>query len=123
MSSNPKQTPTWRRWQRFKANRRGYVSLILFTLLFVASLFAEVISNDKPFVVHYNGQFYFPLLTVYPETTFGGEFDTEADYQAPAVRQRLAGNGNWALMPPNPHSYASINLNINGPVPSPPSAV
>lgn len=123
MSSNPKQTPTWRRWQRFKANRRGYVSLILFSLLFVTSLFAEAISNDKPFVVHYNGRFYFPLLAAYPETTFGGEFDTEADYQAPAIRQRLASNGNWALMPPNPHSYSSINLNINGPVPSPPSSV
>ncbi len=123
MSTSQKQTPNRRRWLRFKANRRGYVSLILFSLLFVASLFAEVLSNDKPFVVYYNQQFYFPLLTSYPETTFGGEFDTEADYRAPVIRERLASNGNWALMPPNPHSYASINLNIRGPVPSPPSAV
>lgn len=123
MSTSQKQTPNRRRWLRFKANRRGYLSLILFGLLFVASLFAEVLSNDKPFVVYYNQQFYFPLLTSYPETTFGGEFDTEADYRAPAIRERLAGNGNWSLFPPNPHSYASINLNIRGPVPSPPSSV
>ncbi len=123
MSTPPKQTPNQRRWQRFKANRRGYVSLILFALLFVASLFAEVLSNDKPFVVYYHQHYYFPLFTAYPETTFGGDFDTETDYQDPTVRQRLASNGNWALFPPNPHSYASINLNINGPVPSPPSRV
>jgi microcin C transport system permease protein len=123
MSKPPKQTPNWRRWRRFKANRRGYISLILFSVLFIGSLFAEVLSNDKPFVVYYNQQFYYPLVTAHPETTFGGEFDTEADYRAPAVRQRLASNGNWALMPPNPHSYASINLNIKGPVPSPPSQI
>jgi len=123
MSKPPQQTPNWRRWQRFKANRRGYISLITFSLLFVASLFAEVLSNDRPFVVYYNQQFYSPLFNAYPETTFGGEFDTEADYQAPVIRERLASNGNWALMPPNPHSYASINLDIKGPVPSPPSSV
>ncbi|MEW6593902.1 MAG: ABC transporter permease [Thermodesulfobacteriota bacterium] len=123
MSSNPKQTPARRRWQRFKTNRRGYVSLILFSLFFVTSLFAEVLSNDRPFVVYYKQQFYFPLFAAYPETTFGGEFDTEADYRAPAIRERLTSNGNWALMPPNPHSYASINLDIGGPVPSPPSSV
>jgi microcin C transport system permease protein len=69
-----------RRWKRFKSNRRGYYSLILFTILFVISLGAEMISNDKPFLIYYEGGLYWPIFKAYPETTFGGDFDTETDY-------------------------------------------
>ncbi|MFA6282638.1 MAG: ABC transporter permease [Desulfurivibrionaceae bacterium] len=111
-----------RRWRRFKANRRGYYSLILFSVCFLLSLGAEILSNDKPLLVSYQGSFYFPLLRDYPETTFGGEFDTETDYQDPFIKQRLTTGANHALFPLNPHSYASINLQLNQPVPSPPDA-
>ncbi|OGQ88987.1 MAG: peptide ABC transporter permease [Deltaproteobacteria bacterium RIFOXYD12_FULL_56_24] len=118
---NPKpQKLSSRRWRRFKANKRGYYSLILFSLCFLFSLGAELLSNDKPLLVSYQGSLYFPLLKEYPETTFGGEFATEADYQDPFVRHRLTSNANFALFPPNPHSFASINLQLNQPVPSPP---
>jgi len=119
MNQNPQKLSS-RRWRRFKANKRGYYSLILFSLCFLLSLGAEILSNDKPLLVSYQGSLYFPLLREYPETTFGGEFDTETDYQDPFVKQRLTSGGNLALFAPNPHSYASINLQLNQPVPSPP---
>ena len=72
-----------RRWQNFKANRRGYWSFWLFLVLFVVSLFAEFIANDKPFLVSYDGKSYFPVVVTYPETAFGGEFETAADYRDP----------------------------------------
>ncbi|MDA8164098.1 MAG: ABC transporter permease [Desulfobacteraceae bacterium] len=110
-----------RRWRRFKGNRRGYWSLVIFTVLFGLSLFAEVLSNDKPLLVRYEGRYYFPVAVCYPETTFGGVFETEADYQDPFVLARITHGGNFAIFPPNPHGYASINLNLHQPVPSPPS--
>ncbi len=110
-----------RRWSRFKANKRGYYSLIIFSVLFGLCLFAEVLSNDKPLVVHYQGGWYFPLLQSYPETTFGGEFLTETDYRDPFFRKRMREAGNWALFPPNPHSYDSINLDLTQTAPAPPS--
>ena len=119
MNQNPQKLSS-RRWRRFKANKRGYYSLILFSLCFLLILGAEILSNDKPLLVSYQGSLYFPLLREYPETTFGGEFDTETDYQDPFVKQRLTSGGNLALFAPNPHSYASINLQLNQPVPSPP---
>ena len=109
-----------RRWRRFKGNKRGYYSLILFSICFVLSLGAEILSNDKPLLVSYQGSLYFPLLKAYPETTFGGVFETETDYQDPFVRHRLTTEGNRAIFPLNPHSYDSINLQIRQPVPSPP---
>ena len=110
-----------RRWRAFKKNRRGYYSLILFLFFFGISLFAEVLSNDKPIIVYYQGHYYFPLIKEYPETTFGGDFDTETDYRDPYILEKLRANGNWVIFPPNPHSYNSINLSLNQPVPSPPS--
>ena len=77
-----------RRWQNFKRNRRGYFSLWIFLVLFITSLFAEVIANDKPFMVQYNGRVYFPALFTYSETTFGGEFETAADYRDPYRSRR-----------------------------------
>ncbi len=110
-----------RRWRAFKNNRRGYFSLLIFLLLFVTSLFAEFLSNDKPLLVRYEGGLYFPLLKSYPETTFGGDFETEADYRDPYILDQLSRGGNKVYFPPNPHSYNSINLNLDRPVPSPPS--
>jgi len=110
-----------RRWRAFKKNRRGYYSLFLFLLLFGTSLFAEVLSNDTPLVVSYEGNLYFPLLKGYPETVFGGDFETETDYRDPYILKRLTSDGNSVVFPPNPYSYNSINLNLDQPVPSPPS--
>ncbi len=119
ITPNPQKLSS-RRWRRFKANRRGYYSLIIFSICFFLSLGAEILSNDKPLLISYQGSFYSPLVREYPETTFGGEFDTETDYQDPFIKQRLTTGGNFALFPPNPHSYASINLQLKQPVPSPP---
>ncbi len=117
----PKNSLIRRRWRKFRANRRGYWSLVVFTVLFVLSLGAELLSNDKPFLVIYEGEMYYPLLTSYPETTFGGDFATETDYRDPYILEKITSNGNRAFFPINPHSYASINPNLNVPVPSPPT--
>ncbi len=110
-----------KRWHRFKSNRRGFFSLVLFVLLFGFSLFAEVLSNDKPLYVRYEGQSYFPLVQAYPETTFGGSFATETDYRDPFILEQLKRDGNVVLFPPNPHRFNSINLDLDRPVPSPPT--
>jgi len=115
-------SPSARAWRRYKANRRGYYSLWIFALLFVLSLFAEVLSNDKPLLIRYEGAFYAPLLVSYPETTFGGDFETEADYNDPYIRDKLSAEDNWALFPLNPYSYNSINYETDQPNPAPPSA-
>lgn len=111
-----------KRWIRFRKNRRGFYSLILFTFLFGISLFAEVLCNDTPLAVRYNGQWYFPLLQMYPETVFGGDFATETDYRDSYIRQRLSSGGNLIIFPPNPHSFNTINQNLDRPTPAPPSA-
>lgn len=110
-----------RRWRRFCRNRRGFYSLIIFTFIFVTSLFAEAISNDVPLLVIYEGEAYYPLFKDYPETTFGGDFETKTDYLDPYILEKLTSNGNKIFFPLNRHSYQSINFNINGPVPSPPT--
>ena len=86
-----------RAWKRFKANKRGYYSLWLFIILFGLSLFAEILSNDKPLLVYYENSFYAPIFKTYPETTFAGDFETEADYVDPFVKNLLNENGNWAI--------------------------
>lgn len=115
-------SPGQRAWQRFRQNRRGYYSLWIFSLLFAFSLFAEVISNDKPLLVYYQQQFYVPLLHTYPETTFGGDFFSETDYNDPFIRKKLSTGGNWAIYPLNPYSYNTINYYAKQPNPAPPSA-
>lgn len=112
-----------RRWRLFRQNKRGFYSLILFSILFGLSLFAEVLSNDKPILIRYENQWYFPLWNTYPETVFGGDFETEADYRDPYILEKLTTEGNTAIFPLNPHSYNSINLELDGPVPSPPTKV
>jgi microcin C transport system permease protein len=110
-----------RRWQNFKANRRGYWSLWVFLLLFVVSLFAEVIANDKPFLIRLDGRFYFPVFVTYPETAFGGEFETAADYRDPYLRDLIAKKGGTVLWPPIRYSYNTHNLDLPTPAPSPPT--
>ena len=112
-----------RRWQNFRANRRGYWSFILFTILFVVTLFAEFIANDKPFLVSHDGAYYMPVFRMYPETAFGGDFETEADYRDPYLQQLIAEKGGWMLWPPIRFSYQTINLELPAPAPAPPSSV
>ncbi|MDH5600913.1 MAG: ABC transporter permease, partial [Gammaproteobacteria bacterium] len=115
-------SPYYRNWLRFKNNRRGYISLWVFMVLFILSLFAEVLSNDKPLIIHFNDGYYFPVIKEYSETFFGGDFDTEADYNDPYVRKLLSEGNNWALYPLNPYSYDTINYFTKHPNPAPPSA-
>ena len=109
-----------RRLANFKANRRGYVSFHIFLLLFGLTLFAEFIANDKPFLIQYDGGIYLPFLKAYPETTFGGDFPTEADYTDPFVVELIEERG-WMLWPPIPYSYDTVVLDLPGPAPSPPT--
>ncbi|KLN66452.1 MULTISPECIES: ABC transporter permease [Vibrio] len=110
------------RWLRFKANKRGYWSMWLFGLLFIMSLFAELIANDKPMLVEFDNQWYFPVVTQYAETEFGGEFETEADYTDPYVIELIEEKG-YIVWPLIRFSYDTINYNIGGAVPSPPDDV
>ncbi len=137
-----------RRWSNFRKNRRAYWALILFCILFGASLFAELIANDKPILVSYRGELYTPILNFYPETTFGGDFKTEAIYRDAEVKCLIETGGldscfddpqgvmadasdgvvdgksiqkGWALWPPIPYSYNTI-VDIRGVAPSPPDA-
>jgi microcin C transport system permease protein len=114
-------SPGQRAWHRFKSNKRGYVSLWVFTILFLLSLFAEVLSNDKPLIVHFQNNYYFPILKTYPETIFGGDFETEADYQDEYIREKLSKDGNWFYEPVNPYSYSTINYSSDLPNPAAPS--
>lgn len=108
-------------WLAFKRTKRGFWSFILFSVLFFICLFAEFIANDKPLLIHYNDHFYFPILTAYAETDFGGDFDTEANYQDEYV-QELIQNKGWILWPLIPFHYTTIVQNMDQPAPAPPSA-
>jgi microcin C transport system permease protein len=109
-----------RRWDNFKANRRGYWSLWIFLILFLLSLGAEFIANDKPLLVRYDGRWYIPIFVAYPETEFGGDFSTEAYYRDPHVQELIQAKG-WMLWPPIRFSYQTVNYNLTGPTPAPPS--
>ncbi|HEY0851952.1 MAG TPA: ABC transporter permease [Bradyrhizobium sp.] len=110
-----------RRWQSFKANRRGYWSLWIFLILFVVSLFAELIANDRPFMIKYDGRLYWPAFVSYAETTFGGDFETAADYRDPYLQKLIADKGGWIVWPPIRYSYDTHNLDLPTPAPSPPT--
>ncbi len=137
-----------RRWRNFRANRRAYWSLIIFSILFILSLFAELLANDKPIMVSYRGEIYTPIWNFYPETAFGGDFRTEAVYRdievqclivsggreecwddpegviADAEDGQIAGEAietGWILWPPVTYSYETVNQ-IPGTAPSPPDA-
>jgi microcin C transport system permease protein len=118
-----RMTPlTRRRLANFRANRRGFWSLWLFLAIFGISLCAEFIANDRPILIRYDGAFYMPIFTAYPETTFGGEFPTEADYRDPAVQELIHKNG-WMIWPPIPFGARTINYDLPVPAPAPPSAI
>ena len=138
-----------RRWRNFRANKRAYWSLVLFSILFGLSLFAEVLANDKPLLVRHNGAFYLPILRFYPETAFGGDFQTEAVYRDVEVQCLIVAAGSqacwddpagilaearasgtaagepvqtgWILWPPIPYSFNTVN-DIQGTAPSAPDA-
>ncbi|MFS1506505.1 ABC transporter permease, partial [Vibrio lentus] len=110
------------RWLRFKANKRGFISLWIFTILFGLSLFAEIIANDKPLLVSYDNQWFVPVINEYAETEFGGEFETEADYKDPYVIELIEDSG-YIVWPVIPFSYDTINFDISGAVPSEPDSV
>ena len=113
-------SPTRRAWARFRRNRLGYWSLLIFCVVVVLSLAAELISNDRPLLVRYQGQFYVPVMQEYPETTFGGDFQTPTDYLDPFIREQLARPGNWAVYAPNPYGPKTLNYFAKSPNPSPP---
>ncbi|MCW5702598.1 MAG: ABC transporter permease [Bradyrhizobium sp.] len=110
-----------RRWQNFKANRRGYWSLWIFLVLFAVSLFAELIANDRPFLIKYDGKLYWPAFVSYSETTFGGDFETAADYRDPYLQKLIDDRGGWIVWPPIRYSYDTHNLDLPTPAPSPPT--
>ena len=110
-----------RRWENFKANRRGWWSLWLFLSLFFLTLFAELVANDKPFLIKFQDNYFIPVLKVYPETTFGGDFETEAEYRDPFVSELIEAQG-WMLWPPIRYSYDTINYDLPVPAPSPPTS-
>ncbi|MCR9174583.1 MAG: ABC transporter permease [Alphaproteobacteria bacterium] len=111
-----------RRLDNFKRNRRGFWSLWIFLVLFAVSLLADVVANEKPVLISYDGGFYIPITTVYPETTFGGDFPTEADYRDPFVQELIAEKGGWMIWPLIPFSYQTIDRELSTPAPSPPDA-
>jgi microcin C transport system permease protein len=115
------QRPSARAWGRFKRNRLGFWSLMLFCILVVLSLFAEVLSNDKPLLVRFNGEFYFPMVRTYPEKVFGGDFETATDYLDPFIRDKLTRDGNWAVYAPNPYGPNTLNYFAKEPNPGRPS--
>ena len=114
-------SPTRRAWLRFRRNRLGFVSLVIFCALVLLSLAAELVSNDRPLVVVYQGQTHWPMLKDYPETTFGGDFATPTDYLDPFIRDKLAEPGNWALFAPNRYGPKTLNYFAKSPNPAPPT--
>ena len=110
-----------RRWQNFTTNRRGYWSLWVFLVLFFVTLFAEFIANDKPLYVSYDGKSYFPVVFTYPETAFGGDFETAADYRDPFLQKLIADKHGSIVWPPIRYSYDTHNLDLPTPAPSKPT--
>ena len=115
-------SPAARAWQRFRRHRRGYISLWIFGVLFGISLFAGVLSNDRPLLASYQGRWYTPLWHDYPETTFGGGFLAPTEWHDPFIQRQFAQDGNWALWPLNRYSFNTLNYYADLPNPAPPSA-
>ncbi|MDR6855356.1 microcin C transport system permease protein [Variovorax guangxiensis] len=114
-------SPGRRAWLRFKRNRLGFWSLVLFASMVVVSLFAEVLSTDRPLIVRYEGKTYFPVLRDYSEKTFGGDFETPTDYLDPFIRERITQGGNWAIYAPNPYGPKTLNYFAKSPSPAAPT--
>ncbi|MET3389593.1 microcin C transport system permease protein [Variovorax sp. 1140] len=114
-------SPGRRAWRRFRRNPLGFWSLVIFSALVVLSLFAEVLSTDKPLIVRYEGQTYFPVLRDYSEKTFGGDFETPTDYLDPFIEQRITQGDNWAIYAPNRYGPGTLNYFSKPPNPAAPS--
>lgn len=119
--TNPSLSPSRLAWQRFKRNRLGFISLVIFCVLVGLSLVAELVSNDRPLVLMYQGQLYVPMLKDYPETAFGGDFETPTDYLDPFIQLKLSESGNWAVFAPNTYGPKTLNYFAPMPNPAPPS--
>jgi len=119
-SATAHPSPNRRAWARFKRNRLGLWSLWIFGALLLLSLFAEVLSNDKPLVARYEGELFFPILRNHPEVRFGGDFQTPADWSDPFILQQFAKPGNWMLRAPNHHSANSTEYFAKGAYPKAP---
>jgi microcin C transport system permease protein len=114
-------SPGRRAWLRFKRSRLGYWSLLIFCTMVVLSLLAEVLSNDRPLIVRYQAQTYFPVVRDYSEQTFGGDFPTPTDYLDPYIRERITTGGNWAIYPPNTYGPKTLNYFARSPSPAAPT--
>ena len=111
-----------RRWRNFRNNRRAFVSLIIFSVVFLLSLFSELLANDKPLLIKYKGEFLFPFAVTYTDRFFNGDFDTEADYQDMFIQNEIADNG-WAIFTLIPYSYNTVDYALDKATPTPPSWV
>ena len=116
-------SPKNRLWIRFKKNKRGFFCLWIFCIIFLISLFSEFISNDRPLVLSFENNIYFPLVNDYPETQFGGDFTTNTDYLDPFITKNLISGDNWVIYPLNQYSHDTINYFSPYPNPAPPSSV
>ena len=114
--------PLKRAWLRFRSNRLGFYSAVLFAAMFFVSLFAEVISNDKPLLAGYKGNWYVPIIQTIPETAFGGDFDTPTDFLDPFIQAEFDKQGNWAIYTLNPYHHSTLNYFAKTPHPAPPSS-
>lgn len=121
-ASSVSLSPSRRAWRRFQRQRLGYWSLVIFCALVLISLCAELVSNNKPLLVRYQGQTYFPMFKDYPETTFGGDFATPTDYLDPFIQERITQGNNWALYTLNPYGPNTLNYFAEAPNPSAPSS-
>lgn len=110
------------RLKRFKSNKRGYYSLIIFLFLYTLTLLSDFIANDRPLWIEYKGQSYFPIFNTYPETVFGGDFETEANYRDPYLQKLIQENGSmvWTVIR---FRYNTVNYDLPQPAPAPPSKV
>ncbi|MEO6271209.1 MAG: ABC transporter permease [Lautropia sp.] len=118
----PARSPRQRAWSRFRRHRRGYWSLWIFIAVIVLTMFAEMLSNDRPILVRYDDGYYIPLIHDYPETTFGGDFLTTTDYHDPYIVEQLTTGGNWVVWPLNRYRFDTLNYFAPSPNPAPPSS-
>lgn len=116
-------SPNQRAWRRFKRNRLGYVSLLVFAVMLVVATFAELVANDRPLLARFNGQWFVPVVSNPPETTFGGDFRTSTDWHDPFITQQFAQPGNFKLFTLIPYSGDSVNYFDPTPAPAPPSSI
>ena len=119
--ATPARSPYQRAWARFRRNRLGFVSLLVFVAMLMVATFAELVSNDRPLVARYQGTWYFPILKNYPETTFGGDFATPTEWHDPVIRAKFEQPGNFAVFTLNPYAANTLNFFTKDPDPAAPS--